>query len=163
MLFRKEMNCYYLKRKCLIHKSTTTCSVSLFEQPCSSLRQQDDPQITWSRWNIDVRSFFPAACLPFKGGQHRAVTLATLDVYSPPAIPPDWCDECVPEQLFCFGACFSQSRPAVVLLAAAAAAAAQAASSSYASRQPQSGLSAVMFCEHWGYWFLVSRIIISRD
>lgn len=61
------------------------------------------------------------------------------------------------------GACFSQSRPAVVLLAAAAAAAAQAASSSYASRQPRSGLSALMFCERWEYWFLVSRIIISRD
>lgn len=61
------------------------------------------------------------------------------------------------------GACFSQSRPAVVLLAAAAAQAAPSASSSYASRQPRSGLSALMFCERWEYWFLVSRIIISRD
>lgn len=60
-----------------------------------------------------------------------------------------------------FGACFSQSGPAVVPLAAAAAA--QAASLSYASRQPRSGLSALMFCEHWEYWFLVSRIILNRD
>lgn len=89
-----------------------------------------------------------------------AVTLATLDIYYPRAIPPDWCNRCVPEQLFCFVHVFLRAGRRCTLSSSSST---QAASLSYASRQPWSSLSALMFCEHWEYWFLMSCMIISGD